>query len=768
MMNQTLRGLNFFSPQRKALRDSAFRQRIARLREQKQIRRQKELENSAPKYTVNEEYLNEETIRKNPRVRRMVTRPTAALPRRHYLFIKSGSVPLSLEDLSVPGPSVFDESKAGELLKQKSKKVGGDMGKSESWIFERQKKKGLRVVEWKGLRTDDSRTSVKDIGKEKIVLGSGSSTSLLQEMTEKGSLTVTGTSLISTLKEKAIAYAQTGINPDLMESVKKALELNPGLEKSKRYEELMACQWTVDSLISQGRASVDNFNLLIRSLGLRGDIDQAFNVVDSMTTLGYDCDSETFVSLIVACGDRAERARQAYLQMRQQLIPPTEKVYGALIKAHVSCGDLAAGFALLRKMEDEQIVPCSPVIYTTLLSGLVKQGKTELAWERFRSWRTWRQVKPDAVMFSVMIRACKKNSECERALGVLDDLRVSGEYPTDITYTHLIEVMATRSDFAEKAFEFKDQMLLEGFAINSVVAKALVKACASLGDVNRLRKVIADIAARNIPFTDGMYADAICTIATSMRVFKPSEFDRGVNLKLAWHIVADLQAKSVPVTTEVLNAVVEVYCAAGLVEEAIGMLSEFAVFKTAPNGRTYAEILKILGEKNDLGRFFELFEFAKKTVDENIFHLALDLAMESRSSKRTVSVLEDMLQRNIRPLPAAAERLAVLGRQIVQIHQVVGKMVAQQRDETHEQTTKKHAVLDLELEEHRTRLAFIEGKTDVQLETVENEARRLYWEKKGKIGNLKLSKKDHLERKKKGGRMYGLKVDKPKANLLAE
>jgi pentatricopeptide repeat protein len=422
-------------------------------------------------------------------------------------------------------------------------------------------------------------------------------------------------------------------------------------------------------------------------------------------------------------------------------------------------------------MEDEGLMPSSPVIYTTLLDGLVRAGKTEVAWSQFRSWRTWRQVKPDAVMFSVMIRACTKNYECEQALGLLDDLRVSGEYPTDITYSHLIECMSTRTDFSEKAFELFKQMKLEGFEMNAIVAKALVRACSRLGDVGRLGKTVKEICNAGIPLTSSMYADAIETIATSMKLNrkKVSEQEKGVNLRLAWYMVADLKEKGVTITTPILNALMTTYAAADYLDQAVATLEQFESFQVAPNSMTYEIILEELGKRSDVGRFFALFDQTKHLLSDHMFHLALDMAIETRSSKTTVAVLEGMVDRKIRPLPAAAEKLAVVGRKIVQIHQVVGKMVAQHRDETHERTSKEHALINLEIDEHRTRVAHIEGKTDLKFETSENEAKRLYWDKKDKTRkNPRLARKDYLQVKKKGGDMHALKVDKPRPNLLAD
>ena len=771
-----MRSLNFFSPMRKALRDSAYKQKMEKFRQQR-LQKQARVRGSITiPSDLSTKFTNEEVLRKNPRVRRMVTRPTAVLPRRHLLFLKNGTVPLSLEDLSVPATgSVFDESKMPNLKELFSGKVKKN---DDSWLFKKSPKKGLPPVEWKKKPVESSTaklSSILDIDSstvksksnpdllvDKIVLGPTTLAAMPQIPQDK-SLTGNAENLISILREKAVAYSSTGINPDLMRQMERAI----GIERKHRNEELKKCEWTIASLISCGRASTQNFNLLIRALGFQSKTSDAFDVHDTMVRLGFETDQDTYVSLIMAARSDASLARKAYLKMREMLIPPNEKVYGALIKAHVRGRDLTSAFALLAKYENEEsIKPTSSpvVIYTTLLDGLVKAGKTELAFERFRNWRTWKNLKPDAVMFSVLIKACIPKQECEKALGFLDDLRVSGEYPTDLTYTHLIDCLSRREDFAEKAFEFHHQMQLEGFDMNRIIAESLIRACASLGDVNRLKKTIKEIANHGMKMTPCMYADSIRTLSRGMKT--ATDFEKNVNLRLAWYILNDLRSKSVPVSAKILNAVMAVYSASGSVEQTVLVLEQFEKFDCAPNEASYEILLEMFAQKKDIGRFFALFDHVPGKISDQMFHFALDMAIESRSSKRTVLVLERMLERGLRPLPAAAEKLAVAGRKIVQIHQVIGKMVAQQRDETHARTEKENALIALDIEEHKTRIALVEGKTETEYVTPENEAKDMYWSKKKRRGGPKLAISDFREIKKKGGKMHALRVDKPRPNLL--
>ena len=92
-------------------------------------------------------------------------------------------------------------------------------------------------------------------------------------------------------------------------------------------------------------------------------------------------------------------------------------------------------------------------------------------------------------------------------------------------------------------------------------------------------------------------------------------------------------------------------------------------------------------------------------------------------------------------------------------------MVGLQREMTHGAMVRDNALIQLDIEEHRVRLA-VEGKTEND-PTVEQEARDMYFAKRPSAKNPRLSRADYLQVKKKGGSVYAKKIDKPKVNILS-
>ena len=479
-------------------------------------------------------------------------------------------------------------------------------------------------------------------------------------------------SLIASLRQKAADFAQTGVNPDLVESMAEALKHHPGTERAARQREMQSCTADFETLVLEGKASVANCNELIRAQALQGRMADAMKTHDTMKLHGFEPDAETFVSLLIGAAQQpsAELARKLFLKMREQLISATPKVYASLIQAHVRARDTQSGFSLLRKMEDERIQP-DVVVHTTLINGLVVEGRLEQAWEQFHSIRTWKLIQPDEVLFTVMIKACAQAGEAERALNLLDDLRISGLYPTDITYGELIHAMSS-SDHALKAFDFYRQMQAEDLPVSSFVFEKLLRACAQLGDAKKARAMIQEMNEHGVPLGPVMYCHLVKLFATAMRRPQTSSNEKVQHLRNAWNVVAE--ARRVWANeldwTSMLNEVLAVYVAGGFIDFAVEMLPQYAEFGVQPTALTWELLLRMFGEDlKDVGRFFLLWDTIPKDpkLPDELYHLALEMALVSRSSQQTCAVLEQMYAATVFPTPQLAERLAKAGRHVIQI-----------------------------------------------------------------------------------------------------
>ncbi|CAJ1340960.1 unnamed protein product [Effrenium voratum] len=745
-------------------------------------------------------------------VKSLHSRPVAVLPRTPQFFVRFGP-PMSAEDLTHDAPSVLVESRRliDDVLERREKLQPAPDHVAPDTPFWRvpAKLRNKKPPKWQSKSEEDGAEDTrpkdtaeameqlrgivslppKPAGRAEPLSPAKATSKLLAASTEAASDMPSASSrepaeqdvrgmpeqsLIASLRQKAKDFARTGVDPEIVDSMAEALKHHPGTERAARVREMQACAKDFESLVREGKASVANCNQLIRAQALQGRMEDAMSTHDTMKIHGFEPDSETFVSLLSGAaqlGD-AELARKLFLKMREQLISATPKVYATLIQAHVRAGDTDSGYSLLRKMEDERVQP-DVVVHTILINGLVGEGMIQRAWEEFHSIRTWKLIQPDEVLFTVMIKACAIMFEAERALNLLDDLRTCGLYPTDITYGELIHAMSTTPDHARKAFDFYRQMQAEDLPVTSFVFDKLLHACKQLGDAKRARSIVQEMHEHGVALDADMYCHLVGLFAQAMRRPHTSANEKLQHLRYAWNIVAEArQACADEIDwTSMLNEVLRVYVAGGFAEFALDMLPQYAVFGVQPDGETWELLLRMLSEDlKDVGRFFLLWSTIPKEpkLPDELYLLALEMALRSRSSQQTCAVLEEMYGAAVFPSPDLAERLAKAGRHVIQIHQLMGKFIALNRDLRVATAKRETALLQTHMDE-RDAYRAAEGLT-VRSPTPEQDFRDKHFTRLHKLGVFRrpwLPFGEYLVSKQKGGEAYAKRRDKPRPNLLA-
>jgi len=286
------------------------------------------------------------------------------------------------------------------------------------------------------------------------------------------------------------------------------------------------------------------------------------------------------------------------------------------------------------------------------------------------------------------------------------------------------------------------------------------------------RRVIKDMREHGVELEPAMYCDLVGLLAVAMRRPNVTRNEIVRNLRCAWHIVGEARRHCSGLDwTVLLNEVIGVYVAAGFSNYAIEMLQQFAVFGASPNSQTYLTLLEMLGrDMKDIGRFFALWDALPKTPQPSadLYNLALEVALESRSSRRTCVVLEEMLEASVFPTPQLTERLAQVGRHVIQIHSLVAKLIAVNKSTRVASAKRENALLQTHVDERELELA-TQGLT-VRSPSPAQEARAKYFDslhKKGFFRRPWLPLGEYIASKRKGGEEYARKHDKPRPNILA-
>ncbi|XP_026190406.1 pentatricopeptide repeat-containing protein PFL1605w [Cyclospora cayetanensis] len=624
----------------------------------------------------------------------------------------------------------------------------------------------------------DAGAASKEVIRSRLPPPQTSSSSSSSSSSSRDELMDSGARLVHQLKQQALQYAAAGVDPQLLHLWQGVQSYYPGIERLRRQQELAAAaSATLEQLLEEGRCTSENVAALIRAKGQHESLANAVRVYEGAAAAGLQPDSEWFVSLLLAAAKErnAEASRLLFLKMRAQLLQPTAKVYAALVQAHAAAGDTSAAAALIAKMEDEGL-PADCVVYTVLIDSLVKRGAHEEALRLFRDIRTWKGIQPDAVLFTVLIKMHAKLQEAEKALNLYDDMRACGVLPTDVTYTELIHACSRRRDFFSTAFDFFNQMIAEDMPITNQVYEHLVQACATVGSVSSARGLVQDMTRRGVRVSLRCYNSLILLFATASRLPNTTDQERANNVRYAWHLLQCMRQHKIEPQVQTLNAVIQVYRRAGFAQYAVDMLKHFQDFNLAPNTQTYAILLRMFAKDlKDPGRFFALWDFLRKENSSDssgsvsfpsLLRLALNTAMDSQSASRTIEVLRDMYSHKVYPTPQLAARLAAVGREVVEIHELVNNLLRLQQHEVYERSRKEQMILQTQLDQHDLEVSR-HGKPNIRSnETEEQKIRKEIFKKKDQQKKQWLPLGDYIQSKQKGGEAYARRHDRPTPNLI--
>uniref|UniRef100_A0A3B0NA78 PPR repeat family/Pentatricopeptide repeat domain/PPR repeat, putative n=1 Tax=Theileria annulata TaxID=5874 RepID=A0A3B0NA78_THEAN len=482
---------------------------------------------------------------------------------------------------------------------------------------------------------------------------------------------------------------------------------------------------SVDSIVSRGVDVPEKLNLLIKERALRGLSDECLEILSEIKKLKIPLSIETYNNCLISCmkTNNAKLSRYLFLCLRSDLLTPDLRTYTLMIKTHVNAGDISSAFSLYRKMENEG-TKADLVVFSVLIDCLVKDRQIKNAWSLFNYMRTWRLIDPDEVLFTIMIKSCSYSKEAEKALNLYQEMLTMNKFPTIYTYIELINCLSNRKEYFHQCFQFYNQIKAQEYPINSHIILLLLQSCCTVGNVRKAKELILESRSLGINPTLEMYNVYIKTLAAQMKLSKLTENEKINNINKTWSIVQSLLPlyrcnnslnnendgnKDIAMEdgdkrklVRLFNSVILVYENGGYYEYAMDVLNCLQVFNLTPDYMTYFILLRMVGPKmKDPGRFFTLWSQAKTKIEpqKTLLCMALDMAILSRSAKRTLEILNDMYNAKVFPTPALMKKLYESGKKITQIHLMINNLVTLQRKITYQEKLNESKILQTYVDE---------------------------------------------------------------------
>lgn len=255
---------------------------------------------------------------------------------------------------------------------------------------------------------------------------------------------------------------------------------------------------------SLGVPSVKDYWNLIRVAATRSDWERALSEIAEMRKAGVTPDVVIYNTAISVCvqARQLEQAEKLLAEMEspkdsagKDKVPCSADVisYNTLMKGYAQAGAVDKCFALHAKMIERKIqasqvtfgilldtcinenamekatkvfermvesgCQMNTVLYTTLIKGFARANQVGKAMEVYEQMRAQREVSPDLVTYSILIKANCDAGKMEASLELLEDMLKSGYQPDEIVYNNLLGGCAKAQNGATLARKLFDDML---------------------------------------------------------------------------------------------------------------------------------------------------------------------------------------------------------------------------------------------------------------------------------------------------------------------
>ncbi|SBT73050.1 pentatricopeptide repeat domain-containing protein, putative [Plasmodium ovale] len=344
------------------------------------------------------------------------------------------------------------------------------------------------------------------------------------------------------LKENYEMFKKEKISPYLMEGCERYVNYYYGIEKEEKLREMKKyANLKFYDVIRDEKFTVDNYNMLIKSKIIFNKEEEAFEYFNLLKRYDFKMNVETYNSLMYTCivHKNAKLSRLIYIQMIKDLYTPNKNTFCILIKAHIFDNDIRSAFHLYRKMIKENIEIDLP-IYSTLIDGLIKHKLFKRAEKFFYYIVNYKNVVPDEILYTIMIKNCAYNREAEKCLSFYETMISNNLRITDITLIEIINCLSRREDYFHKIFHFYNIYLANDMKLNHRLMLYMIIACSNKGNIKRLKEILKTMNKHKIKMTNEMYCYVVRAFANNCRREDVTWSEKNNNIKYAWRLIYDL------------------------------------------------------------------------------------------------------------------------------------------------------------------------------------------------------------------------------------
>jgi pentatricopeptide repeat protein len=258
------------------------------------------------------------------------------------------------------------------------------------------------------------------------------------------------------------------------------------------------CNYLFEQLKRCGTPSQKDYSNMVRLATLHGDWQMSLSLIKEMREMQVEVDNIVYNTALAVCvsAEELDAARQLLESMESAQGVADVITYNTLMKGYAKAGHMDKCVKLFEVLKERGIA-ASQVTYGILLDGFINDNKLEEA-GRFFNTMCNDGCSMNTVLYTTLIKGFARAGEADQAMKVYDKMMTEREVLPDlITFSILIKVNCDM-DRIEEALKLLEAMMKLSLTPDEVVFNNLLTGCARQANAKLGKALYKDMVASGI------------------------------------------------------------------------------------------------------------------------------------------------------------------------------------------------------------------------------------------------------------------------------
>ncbi|TVU10766.1 hypothetical protein EJB05_44313, partial [Eragrostis curvula] len=395
------------------------------------------------------------------------------------------------------------------------------------------------------------------------------------------------------------------------------------------------------------------YNVLMDGLCKRGMAGDAVKLFDEMLERGIVPNVKTHTILLSSLcnAGKLNDAEKLLQSMNEKGCSPDEVTHNAFLSGLCKAGRVDEAFERLELLRDGGFT-LGLKGYSCLIDGLFQAGRYDEGFDCYKEMLEQTDVKPDVVLYTIMIRGCAEDGRIKDAFSFLDEMKEKGFVPDTFCYNTLLKGLCDVGDL-EGAHSLKSEMLQNNVVLDATTHTIMICGLCKKGLLDEAMQVFHEMEKVGCNPTvmtfntliHGLYR--MHRLEEARMLFYKMEMGNNPSLFLRLTLGANQVRDS-----ESLQKMVDKMCQSGQVLKAYKLLRDIIDSGVVPDVVTYNTLINGLCKVRNLDgalRLFKELQLKGLSPDQITYGILIDRLMRAHRESDAMMLFQNILQSGSTP-----------------------------------------------------------------------------------------------------------------------